>query len=134
MATAALSDSETTTILVVDDEILIRVPIVQYLRDCGYKIIEAASAEEAMAVLSDRRAKVDVLFSAIEMRGSLDGFSLAKWVREHRPGLEVMLTGTVPRTVNAAKTLCESGPIPKPYGAEVVYSHIRRLLAGRPKI
>jgi hypothetical protein len=38
------------TVLVVEDEILIRMPISQYLRDCGYKVIEAASADEAMMV------------------------------------------------------------------------------------
>jgi CheY-like chemotaxis protein len=39
------------TILVVEDDVLVRMPISQYLRDCGYKIIEAANADEAMTVL-----------------------------------------------------------------------------------
>ena len=86
---------------------MIRMPISQYLRDCGYKIIEAVNADEAMAVLLHRETIVDVVFSDIEMPGSVDGFRLAKWIRENRPGLAVVLAGTVPRTVDAAKELCE---------------------------
>ncbi len=119
------------TILVVEDDVLIRMPIAQYLRDCGYRVIEAVSADEAMAVLLHRETVIDVVFSDIEMPGSVDGFGLAKWLREHRPGADVILAGTVPRTVDAAKELCESGPVPKPYDAQSVHNRIRRLLAAR---
>jgi DNA-binding NtrC family response regulator len=119
------------TILVVEDDVLIRMPIAQYLRDCGYKVIEAVNADEAMAVLLHRETAIDVVFSDIEMPGSVDGFGLAKWIREHRPGMDVVLAGTVPRTVDAAKGLCESGPLPKPYDSQSVHNHIRRLLAAR---
>lgn len=106
-------------------------PIAQYLRDCGYRVIEAVSADEAMAVLLHRETSIDIVFSDIEMPGSVDGFGLAKWVREHRSGLDVILAGTVPRSVDAAKELCEEGPLPKPYDAQSVHGHIRRLLAAR---
>jgi CheY-like chemotaxis protein len=118
------------TILVVEDDVLVRMPIAQYLRGCGYKVIEAVSADEAMAVLLHRETVVDVVFSDIEMPGSIDGFGLAKWIREHRPGLDVVLAGTIPRTVESAKELCEAGTVPKPYEEQVVH-HIRRLLAAR---
>jgi DNA-binding NtrC family response regulator len=119
------------TILVVEDDVLMRMPIAQYLRDCGYRVIEAVNADEAMTVLSHQETVVDVVFSDIEMPGSIDGFGLAKWVREHRPGLDVLLAGTVSRAVNSAKKLCEQGPIPKPYDAQVVHNHIRHLLTAR---
>jgi DNA-binding NtrC family response regulator len=119
------------TILIVEDDVLVRMPIAQYLRDCGYKVIEAVNADEAMAVLLHQETTVDVVFSDIEMPGAIDGFGLAKWIREHRPGLEVVLAGTVPRVVENAKGLCEKGPIPKPYDTQVVHDHIRRLLAAR---
>jgi|SRR5580693_3067371 DNA-binding NtrC family response regulator len=119
------------TVLVVEDEVLIRMPIAQYLRDCGYKVIETANADEAMTVLSHKETVVDIVFTDIEMPGALDGFGLAKWVREHRPGVAVILAGTLPRTVEQAKELCEEGPIPKPYEAQTVHTYIRRLLATR---
>ena len=65
------------------------------------------------------------------MPGSVDGFGLAKWIREHRPGLNVLLAGTVPRAVENAEELCEQGPVPKPYEAQIVHNHIKRLLAAR---
>jgi DNA-binding NtrC family response regulator len=119
------------TILVVEDEVLVRMPIAQYLRDCGYKVIEAANADEAMTVLSYNETVVDVVFTDIDMPGALDGFGLAKWVREHRRGVAVILAGTLPRSVEQAKELCEEGPLPKPYEAQTVHNHIRRLLATR---
>jgi DNA-binding NtrC family response regulator len=122
------------TILVVEDDVLVRMPIAQYLRDCGYRVIEAVNADEAMAVLSHQETAVDVVFSDIEMPGSVDGFGLAKWIREHRPGLDVLLAGTVPRAVESAKDLCEQGRIPKPYEAQTVHNHIRRLLAARKAV
>jgi DNA-binding NtrC family response regulator len=122
------------TILVVEDDVLVRMPIAQYLRDCGYKVIEAVSADEAMAVLLHRETVVDVVFSDIEMPGSLDGFGLASWIRKHRPGLDVILAGTVSRAVDSAKELCEASSVPKPYEAQAVHDHIRRLLAARKTI
>jgi DNA-binding NtrC family response regulator len=119
------------TILVVEDDVLVRMPIAQYLRDCGYKVIEAVNADEAMVVLSHQETAVHLVFSDIEMPGATDGFGLAKWIREHRPGLVVLLAGTVPRAVENAKELCEQGPVPKPYEAQAVHNHIRRLLAAR---
>jgi CheY-like chemotaxis protein len=119
------------TILVVEDEVLVRMPIAQYLRGCGYKVIEASNADEAIQVLLHQETPVDVVFSDIDMPGTVDGLELAKWIREHRSGLDVLLAGTVPRAVESAENLCERGPVPKPYEAQVVHNHIRRLLAAR---
>jgi CheY-like chemotaxis protein len=119
------------TILVVEDDVLVRMPIAQYLRDCGYKVIEASNADEAMQVLLHEEIVIDVVFSDIEMPGAVDGFGLAKWIRQHRPGLHVLLAGTVPRAVQEAKELCAEGAVPKPYDAQLVHTRIRRLLAAR---
>ena len=110
---------------------MIRMPIAQYLRDCGYRVVEAVSADEAMAVLTHRETSIDIVFSDIEMPGSIDGFGLSKWIRENRPGMDVILAGSLPRTVDAAKDLCEESAFPKPYEAQTVHNHIRRLLAVR---
>jgi CheY-like chemotaxis protein len=120
------------TVLVVEDEVLLRLVVAEYLRDCGYKVIEAADADEAVVVLKQPHVQIDVLFSDIDMPGSMDGFALAQWTRANRPGLEVILTGTAQRAVNAAADLCDEGPMPKPYEARSVHDRIRRLLASRP--
>jgi CheY-like chemotaxis protein len=129
---AQASSAIRETVLVVEDEVLLRLVVAEYLRDCGYKVIEAADADEAVAVLKQPDLQVDVLFSDIDMPGSMDGFALAQWTRANRPGLDVILTGTVPRAVNAAADLCEEGPMPKPYEPQTVHDRIRRLLASRP--
>jgi DNA-binding NtrC family response regulator len=126
-----VTDSPQETILIVEDDVLVRMPIAHYLRDCGYKVIEAANADEAMTVLLHKETVVDIVFSDIEMPGAVDGFGLAKWIRERRPGLDVLLAGTVPRAVDQAKELCDQGPVPKPYEAQIVHNHIKRLLAAR---
>jgi DNA-binding response OmpR family regulator len=120
------------TVLVVEDDILLRLSIAAYLRDCGYRVIEAADADEALVVLKRPDLEVDILFSDVEMPGSMDGFGLAQWTRANRPGLDIILAGSVPRAVNAAATLCEDGPVTKPYEPQAVLDRIRRLLAARP--
>jgi CheY-like chemotaxis protein len=120
------------TVLVVEDEVLLRLVIAQYLRDCGYKVIEAAHADEAIVVLNEPNLTIDVLFSDIEMPGTMDGFGLAQWTRSNRAGVDIILAGSVPRAVNAAANLCEEGTLPKPYEPQSVHDRIRRLLAARP--
>ena len=80
------------TVLVVEDEVLLRLTIAAYLRDCGYEVIEAADADEAVLVLQQPELDIDVLFTDIEMPGAMDGFGLAQWTRANRPGLDVILT------------------------------------------
>jgi CheY-like chemotaxis protein len=126
------SASGSETVLVVEDEVLLRLSIAAYLRDCGYTVIEAADADEAVLVLKQPDLDIDVLFTDVEMPGAMDGFGLAQWTRANRPGLDVILTGSVPRAVNAAANLCEDGPMPKPYQPQSVHERIRRLLAARP--
>ena len=124
----------TDTILVVEDEVLIRLVIAEYLRDCGYRVIEAAHADEALLVLGKAEIEIDVVFTDVEMPGSMDGFALAQWVRSNRPGVDVILAGSVGRAVQAASDLCDdSNHVPKPYDAQGVHDRIRRLLASRRK-
>ena len=120
------------TILVVDDNVLIRMVIAAYLRDCGFRVIEAVNAEEALVVLQQRETEVDVVFSDVEMPGPMDGFGLNRWIREHRPELPVILAGTPARASEAAADLCREGPdLAKPYEPQLVLDRIRRLLADR---
>ena len=133
MSSDAVDSTEPAIVLVVEDEVLMRHAISEYLRDCGYKVIEAASADEAMLVLTKSQLEVDVLFGDIELPGAMDGFALAQWTRANRPGMEVILTGSVPRAVDSAADLCEEGPVPKPYQSQVVHDRIRRLLAARSR-
>jgi len=128
-----VSSEQRQTILVVDDEVIIRTAISEYLRDCGYKVIEAASVDEAVLVLQQAEITVHIVLSDVEMPGASDGFALAQWVREHRPTLQVILAGSAARATKAAGELCNSGPmLAKPYDPQIVLDQIKRLLATKP--
>jgi CheY-like chemotaxis protein len=94
-------------------------------------VIEATSADEAMIILQQVDIAVDVVFSDVEMPGSMDGFQLSKWLRANRPGIDVILTGSVPRAADAAAELCDQGPLPKPYQPQTVVDRIKQLMALR---
>ena len=117
------------TILVVEDDVLVRSTAATYLRECGFDVIEANSADEALRVLQ-AGVEVDILFSDIQMPGSMDGFGLAQWVRRERPRLKVILTSGAARTAKEAGDLFEDGPfLAKPYDHAELERHIRSLLA-----
>ena len=118
------------TVLVVEDEILIRLLIAEHLTDCGYRVIEAGSGDEAVEVLRRTVLTVNVVVSDIRMPGSIDGFALAQWVRKQRPDIKVILTSGIARTVDAADASCFETPvIPKPYKPATLEHRIKSLLA-----
>ena len=124
------ADTPSPTVLVVEDEVLIRLVIADYLRDCGYKVHEAVSGEEAIAILQAPEVSIDVVFSDVEMPGSIDGFALARWVRANKPGMEIILTSGIERSADIAATLCEAGPLmKKPYSSQDVVDRLRQLAA-----
>jgi CheY-like chemotaxis protein len=122
---------EVPGVLFVEDDVIVRMTIAQYLRDCGYRVIEANNADEAIAALKTD-ARIDVLFTDVQMPGSLNGFGLAQWVRRERPGIRVIITSGVARASEQARDLCEDGPLlAKPYHPEELERRIRMLLANR---
>ncbi len=111
-------------ILVVEDDVMVRALAADYLRGCGYEIVEAGGADEAIRILqADRR--IGIVFSDVNMPGSMDGFGLARWLRRERPALKLILTsGTV-------ADLDVHGPVlAKPYDYGDLARRIRALLAG----
>ena len=122
------------TVLVVEDDVLIRIAISEYLRECGYRVFEAANAAEALAVLQKAEVEIDVVLSGVEMPGSMDGFGLAQWIRENRSGLDVVLAGTAERAAHAAGELCDEGPmLAKPYEPQILVDRIKQVLAARAR-
>ncbi|MBN9515049.1 MAG: response regulator [Alphaproteobacteria bacterium] len=116
------------TVLVVEDEVLVRMVVSDYLRDCAFHVVEAGSGDEAIQIL-EAGIEVDIVFSDVHMPGKTDGFALSQWVRRERPGVKVILTSGVARSAKAAGDLCEEGPLlAKPYNHRDLERHIRGLL------
>jgi DNA-binding response OmpR family regulator len=99
---------------------------------CGFRVIEAATGEEAVILLQQANLAIDMVLSDVHLGAGMDGFAVAQWMRMHRPSVQVVLAGTPDRAANAAGSLCEEGPhLSKPYDPQIVLDRIKRLLAER---
>ena len=113
-----------------EDSVLVRMAIAGYLRECGYRVIEAATSDEGLLVLKLPDMRIDVVFSAAEVAGALDAFALVQWVRSNLPQTKIIMAGSPKSASAAAGQLCEDGPhLKKPYEPQAVEDYIRRLLA-----
>ena len=110
------------TILVVEDEWLVRDVIAQELEDAGYAVLQTDSAEQALQML--REQPVDLLFTDIRLPG-LDGWSLAEQARVLHPDLPVIYaTGY---TIEQPRQVPESFFLNKPYRPSAVVRAAERL-------
>jgi two-component system, response regulator PdtaR len=122
---AKLDDNPASkTILLVEDDILIRSVVAEALREALFTVVEAASAEEAWAYLA-ARGKMDLLFSNIGMPGPTNGLDLARKVRMAWPSVPVILASGSFRSQN----IREFGVfLPKPFRLSAATSLIRKAL------
>ena len=122
------------SVLVVDGDIVSRHAIADYLRHCGYAVVEAASTDEAMTALGEPSLGVDVILCDAGVIGSQSAFGLSTWVRNNRPDLEVRLAGSLEGFLNTAADLCENGPyLAKPYEPQAVVEYVKQLRASRDR-
>jgi len=77
-------------VLVVEDEMLLRLRAVDMVEDAGYTSVEAVDADEAVAIL-ESRSDIALLLTDIQMPGSMDGLKLAHWVHERWPPIKIIL-------------------------------------------
>ena len=116
------------TVLIVEDEILARIVLAEHLRECGYRVLEAGNAAEAIMVL-DSDYVVDVLFTDVNLPGDMNGFALARWARQRRPRLRSIITSGTERAAQEASDLCDDEPyLLKPYDPAALVREIKRLL------
>lgn len=106
--------TEAPTILVVEDEWLIRAMLCDHLRSRGYRVIEARDADEALTVLKTG-LKVDVVVTDVVMPGTVDGVGLALWIGHERPDLRVILATGVNTARNGSALHSYGLVVSKPY-------------------
>ena len=123
----AVEQNVSHTVLVVDDEVMVRMPIAEFLRDCGYIVIEASDASEAIAAIA-AEPSVGVVFSDVRMPGQMDGLALAKWLRTHHPDIPVILTSGYAGGRNAPDSIPGVRFIEKPYSQANVAQRIAALI------
>ncbi|HEY1263634.1 MAG TPA: response regulator [Terriglobales bacterium] len=110
-------------VMVVDNDVLVRATVAEYIRECGYKVYEAVNAAEALEILRAGH-KVDILLSNAGAGSDLDGFALAQTIRQEFSAMEIILTSGLPMTAQKAGELCDRAPLEKPYHHEEI---LRRL-------
>jgi DNA-binding response OmpR family regulator len=128
----AQESGESQRLIVVDGDVLVRHVISDYLRTCGYIVIEAATTDEAAIVLDDFSIGLDAVLCDAEAPGSRSAFQLRAWALRRRPEVQVMLAGDIASAANKAAELCEEGPqLRRPYDPQSVVTYIRRIVGSR---
>ena len=119
------------TVLVVEDEALLRMNTVDELTDQGLEVMEAANSKEAIAIFRSGK-RFECLFTDVDMPGDVDGLELAALVKDAWPPIEVIVTSGH-RDVTRDDLPPRGVFIGKPYSLEAVGDLIRRLTAeGHP--
>ncbi len=113
-------------VIVIEDELLIRMAIVEALLEDGFEVLEATHAREAITMLEANAAQVHALFTDVNMPGDLDGMGLTRHAHIHWPWLSLLVTSG--RSYPTAGALPEGTKfISKPYQPTNVILNIREM-------
>jgi CheY-like chemotaxis protein len=112
-------------ILIVEDEFLLRMDSAEMIEEAGFVVVQAANADEAIEILQ-ARSDISVVFTDIQMPGSMDGLKLARFVRDRWPPIKVVLTSG--RVAVADGDLPDGGVfLPKPYRSAQMVATLQAL-------
>ena len=122
-----LVDPARPVVLIVEDDLLLRINAVDMIAAAGFGVVEAANADQAIDILESRR-DITVVFTDIQMPGSMDGLKLARAVRGRWPPIKIVATSG---HVHVSETdLPEGGRfLPKPYSPRQVTGVLRDLIS-----
>jgi len=112
-------------ILVVEDEFLVRMQAVDVIEQAGFDVVDASNADEAISLL-ETREDIRIVFTDVEMPGSMDGLRLARAIRNRWPPVELILTSGR-RRFGSNEIPARGQFVPKPYSPNVLIAMIRGL-------
>jgi CheY-like chemotaxis protein len=113
-------------ILVVEDEAFIRMDVVEVLIGAGFEVVEASNADEAVLIL-ERLTDIRLVFTDIDMPGSMNGLRLAAAIRDRWPPVKIIATSGHHK-FSEGDFPAETQFIAKPYKPEQIFAAIRRAL------
>jgi two-component system, response regulator PdtaR len=119
--TGSEHENKVVTVLVVEDEVMMRTKLVEELEDAGYSVVEASDGTEAVDILI-HRPDVKIVISDVRMPGPIDGVELCRRVRSGYPEIKIVLSSGEP---NAADSAAHDGFFVKPYRVAWIIRHIR---------
>lgn len=117
-----------STVLLVEDELLLRWPTGEYLREGGYQVIEAATAREAIAVLSSG-VPIDLVFSDVNLTEDMSGHALASWLAINHPDVPMLLTSADRDALAPVRVGATRSVLAKPYELAELGKRIKELLS-----
>ena len=122
-----LSALRRPVVLIVEDEFLLRMNAAEMVGDAGFNVVEAGNADDAIAIL-EGRPDIRVVFTDIQMPGSMDGLKLARFVRGRWPPIKIVATSGF---VSLGKGDLPEGSrfLPKPYRPEQIVAALREMIA-----
>ena len=124
----AYSETKLPVVLIVEDEFLIRMGAVDMIRSAGFDVVEAENADEAIFIL-EGRLDIAVVFTDVQMPGSMDGLKLAAAIRGRWPPIKIVATSGLLRF--SQDDLPPGGRfLPKPYSQPQIVGTLRELTGG----
>lgn len=125
--------SHTATILVVDDEDIVRALVTRALREAGYRVVQAQHGAAALALLEGGCDTIDLVISDLVMP-VVGGREVARWVATHCPGLPVLFISGYPRTYLEAHDLYDAAVplLRKPFLPSRLLEAVQELVPGAP--
>jgi two-component system, response regulator PdtaR len=117
------------SVLVVEDDVILRYTLAEWLRACGNEVFEAASGDEARTVLSTV-LEIDLVVTDVQMPGSLDGLQLTRNLHATHPQIPVIVVSGLPLRADA-ESAGAAAFYPKPYNLEELAARIAELIAQR---
>ena len=127
-----MADPTALYALVVDDNAIILMDACVILEGAGFHLYEASSGDEAKELLEQFAENVTLLFSDVEMPGTTNGFALARYVAEHWPWIEIVITSGQ-ATPKAGEMPDNATFVPKPFSQQIVHDHLRARLPDKKK-
>ena len=112
--------------LVVEDEPITRIDVVDQLEQSGFEVFQASNADAAIKLL-ETNPTIRVLFTDIDMPGSMDGLKLAAAVRDRWPPIKIVITSGL-RKIDIGDLPQETKFFPKPYNFSEVASTMREMV------
>jgi len=108
----AANDADVVVVLLVEDEIWLRLDVASCLEDAGYVVVEAGSGEAAIALCNSRTA-IDIVITDINLGGSASGWDVAEYFRTARPKVRVVYTSE--KSAEPGRCVAGSVFVSKPY-------------------
>jgi DNA-binding NtrC family response regulator len=126
----AINDTVITTIMVVEPDVIVRMALSDFLRECGFRVIEGVKADDVWSVL-DSQIAIDIVLAEVHLSCESEGFSLAKRLRQTRPNVDVILTSGIVDAAEKSSDLGGRGPKKMPYQPQRLMERIHQLLERR---